>query len=61
MQKEILLATTAACSLLFASHQAQAVTVANPICADNTALFDPDRAKTSWSCPATRSRSSRRA
>jgi glucose/arabinose dehydrogenase len=41
MQKEILLATTAACSLLFASHQAQAVTVANPICADNTALFDP--------------------
>jgi hypothetical protein len=41
MYKWILLASTAICALLLGHHAASATTVANPICTDNTALFDP--------------------
>jgi hypothetical protein len=43
MIKATLLASTAACCLLAIHQQAAATTVTNPICTDNTALFDPDQ------------------
>jgi hypothetical protein len=39
--KTMLQASVASCALLLTSQAATAVTVANPICTDNTALFDP--------------------
>src|ERR1700749_4722580 len=41
MIKATLLASTAACCLLAIHQQAAATTVTNPLCTDNTALFDP--------------------
>ncbi|MEA2736928.1 MAG: hypothetical protein QOH05_235 [Acetobacteraceae bacterium] len=41
MYKAPLLASAATCALLFTPHAFAATTVANPICPDNTALFDP--------------------
>jgi hypothetical protein len=41
MYKATLLASAATGALLFAPHASVAVTVANPLCTDNTALFDP--------------------
>ncbi len=41
MYKAMLLASAATCALLLTPHISAAATVANPICTDNTALFDP--------------------
>lgn len=41
MKKTALLASTAMCALLYGHPSARAATVANPICTNNTALFDP--------------------
>lgn len=41
MYKESLLASVAGCALLLTPQTAAAHTVANPLCSDNTALFDP--------------------
>jgi len=41
MYKATLLASAATCALLFAPGESTGATVANPLCTDNTALFDP--------------------